>query len=115
MSLRRAASSKACVPPIQKPIVATAPSTSGRPRDRKSTRLNSSHSQISYAVFCLKKKKNLPLTFYATKSPAHPPPQSSRPRQAVALRHTRDQLSCTLRGLERVAGPHPAVECTSPH
>src|SRR5688572_9537344 len=26
------------------------------PRDRKSTRLNSSHSQISYAVFCLKKK-----------------------------------------------------------
>src|SRR5438270_10271758 len=34
--------------------------TSGRPgvgEDRKSTRLNSSHSQISYAVFCLKKKK----------------------------------------------------------
>src|SRR2546427_6639418 len=29
----------------------------GRRRDRKSTRLNSSHSQISYAVFCLKKKK----------------------------------------------------------
>src|SRR2546427_2034212 len=28
-----------------------------RGRDRKSTRLNSSHSQISYAVFCLKKKK----------------------------------------------------------
>src|SRR2546427_9521226 len=28
------------------------------PQDRKSTRLNSSHSQISYAVFCLKKKKN---------------------------------------------------------
>src|SRR2546430_3312497 len=26
-------------------------------QDRKSTRLNSSHSQISYAVFCLKKKK----------------------------------------------------------
>src|SRR2546430_9881385 len=29
--------------------------------DRKSTRLNSSHSQISYAVFCLKKKKKVPL------------------------------------------------------
>src|SRR5688572_31613803 len=28
----------------------------GNPSDRKSTRLNSSHSQISYAVFCLKKK-----------------------------------------------------------
>src|SRR5206468_10483253 len=27
-------------------------------KDRKSTRLNSSHDQISYAVFCLKKKKN---------------------------------------------------------
>src|SRR5438270_4077683 len=30
-------------------------------RDRKSTRLNSSHSQNSYAVFCLKKKKKEPL------------------------------------------------------
>src|SRR2546422_6008239 len=29
----------------------------GRPADRKSTRLNSSHGYISYAVFCLKKKK----------------------------------------------------------
>src|SRR3712207_7727312 len=29
----------------------------GRPLDRKSTRLNSSHANISYAVFCLKKKK----------------------------------------------------------
>src|SRR2546430_7449956 len=32
-----------------------------RPRDRKSTRLNSSHSQISYAVFCLKKKRPQPI------------------------------------------------------
>src|SRR5688572_30877234 len=31
----------------------------GMTADRKSTRLNSSHSQISYAVFCLKKKKNI--------------------------------------------------------
>src|SRR2546430_3793372 len=31
---------------------------SRRPEDRKSTRLNSSHSQISYAVFCLKKKND---------------------------------------------------------
>src|SRR5438034_11682751 len=29
------------------------------PRDRKSTRLNSSHTVISYAVFCLKKKKDI--------------------------------------------------------
>src|SRR2546427_2515780 len=33
-------------------------------QDRKSTRLNSSHSQISYAVFCLKKKKQKHETFY---------------------------------------------------
>src|SRR5258707_3812633 len=30
-------------------------------RDRKSTRLNSSHANISYAVFCLKKKKKVPV------------------------------------------------------
>src|SRR3712207_7838526 len=29
-------------------------------KDRKSTRLNSSHANISYAVFCLKKKQNIP-------------------------------------------------------
>src|SRR2546427_5631165 len=34
------------------------PDVADRDPDRKSTRLNSSHSQISYAVFCLKKKKN---------------------------------------------------------
>src|SRR5690606_39704917 len=45
------------------------PSTRPRP-DRKSTRLNSSHVKISYAVFCLKKKKQLlpvydkPMIFY---------------------------------------------------
>src|SRR2546430_6577766 len=33
--------------------------------DRKSTRLNSSHSQISYAVFCLKKKKKQQITHVA--------------------------------------------------
>src|SRR5256886_13401694 len=34
------------------------PSAARARPDRKSTRLNSSHSQISYAVFCLKKKRN---------------------------------------------------------
>src|SRR2546427_7952788 len=38
--------------------VLVTPRGSCRVLDRKSTRLNSSHSQISYAVFCLKKKKN---------------------------------------------------------
>src|SRR5689334_24300011 len=32
--------------------------------DRKSTRLNSSHSSISYAVFCLKKKKKIKMVIY---------------------------------------------------
>src|SRR2546427_8870932 len=36
--------------------------------DRKSTRLNSSHSQISYAVFCLKKKKKETAIRYYTQS-----------------------------------------------
>src|SRR2546430_4312149 len=35
----------------------THPRWQNRPQDRKSTRLNSSHSQNSYAAFCLKKKK----------------------------------------------------------
>src|SRR5688572_30917816 len=39
----------------ERPPTCWAPSP--RASDRKSTRLNSSHSQISYAVFCLKKKK----------------------------------------------------------
>src|SRR3712207_8328583 len=40
-------------------VVASAggPRVTGRLADRKSTRLNSSHANISYAVFCLKKKK----------------------------------------------------------
>src|SRR3989440_7716071 len=37
--------------------------TRGGRRDRKSTRLNSSHDQISYAVFCLKKKKRVKRTY----------------------------------------------------
>src|SRR5256885_4189219 len=41
------------------------------PRDRKSTRLNSSHLVISYAVFCLKKKKVLLLTSSAAGAAVH--------------------------------------------
>src|SRR5689334_23938355 len=42
--------------------------------DRKSTRLNSSHSSISYAVFCLKKKKHHPAAGEArTAYPLNPP------------------------------------------
>src|SRR5256886_11992166 len=57
------------------------------PTDRKSTRLNSSHSQISYAVFCLKKKNDNPHTDTrarrrSSSSPAFSPPKS-RSRSAV--------------------------------
>src|SRR3712207_6943451 len=44
-----------------RPAVGERPAQLGQQReraDRKSTRLNSSHANISYAVFCLKKKKN---------------------------------------------------------
>src|SRR3712207_8872034 len=44
-------------------------SSRGEVADRKSTRLNSSHANISYAVFCLKKKKN----------PSRPPPHHLHP------------------------------------
>src|SRR3972149_9485879 len=47
--------------------------------DRKSTRLNSSHSQISYGVFCLKKKKRRPPALRPTDS-SGPPDTQLHPR-----------------------------------
>src|SRR2546430_10066882 len=52
-------------------------------RDRKSTRLNSSHSQISYAVFCLKKKKNKQSSTLTCLAPR------TCPRACVAVRSSR--------------------------
>src|SRR2546421_6694717 len=60
-----------------------------RGRDRKSTRLNSSHDQISYAVFCLKKKKTTCRTFgacSASASIARSPSSSRRDSQSPAAR-----------------------------
>src|SRR5438128_3085738 len=54
------------------------------PRDRKSTRLNSSHGSISYAVFCLKKKKK---TKSVIGCPAAKAMLSRQFRCDVALRH----------------------------
>src|SRR5207253_9877802 len=51
---------------------------SRRRRDRKSTRLNSSHVAISYAVFCLKKKHTATRT-RTTTSWCHPPPATTPP------------------------------------
>src|SRR2546430_13434591 len=58
----------------------------GERLDRKSTRLNSSHSQISYAVFCLKKKKTI--TVVAPPAPA---------RQSSARATTAPLLPTTAR------------------
>src|SRR5438105_5768343 len=51
--------------------------------DRKSTRLNSSHEWISYAVFCLKKKKQsrIPRASHADTPLQDPPPRRLEPRQ----------------------------------
>src|SRR3712207_7746434 len=44
------------------------------PEDRKSTRLNSSHANISYAVFCLKKKKKYTLSRISEYNTSYLPP-----------------------------------------
>src|SRR2546427_7229247 len=48
---------KALEPEAARALLAEQQQPGPKAADRKSTRLNSSHSQISYAVFCLKKKK----------------------------------------------------------
>src|SRR5436190_16759605 len=52
--------------------------------DRKSTRLNSSHTVISYAVFCLKKKNRSLVTLFASQRPA--PRRGSRAARRTAAR-----------------------------
>src|SRR2546430_8119880 len=66
------------------------------PGDRKSTRLNSSHSQISYAVFCLKKKKN---------------PTETHHSDAIARIHTR--LTITAFAISQPRMHVGVVSCTS--
>src|SRR5215813_5185823 len=65
LSLHDALPISAWTPRASSGAPATAPSRSRCRPDRKSTRLNSSHVRISYAVFCLKKKN------HQTKKPLH--------------------------------------------
>src|SRR5256885_7621511 len=58
----RHTSDRARTPRRRDAHLARAPDRGAQP-DRKSTRLNSSHLVISYAVFCLKKKKNIELLY----------------------------------------------------
>src|SRR5256886_11216064 len=61
-TLFRSRIAEACATAFKEPILYDGLEFYPAPRDRKSTRLNSSHSQISYAVFCLKKKKRVART-----------------------------------------------------
>src|SRR2546421_268190 len=86
--------------------------------DRKSTRLNSSHDQISYAVFCLKKKKNGHEQRRAqavTASPHHRDEPLGRRRDRLILRtppcrrpHTPDRCRVALDRPESVRSS-PAI------
>src|SRR5688572_32505976 len=72
------------LPPSLAPRAARA---TKNPLDRKSTRLNSSHSQISYAVFCLKKKKSLSKTDI---------PRRSRSQEHTSAHQSHLLLQCRL-------------------
>src|SRR5437899_6738797 len=67
--------------------------TRGKPasRDRKSTRLNSSHLGISYAVFCLKKKKQLSSVRIRQLTKANKPTGAPTPVIQSHLGHDADQ------------------------
>src|SRR5256886_10140584 len=74
--------------------------------DRKSTRLNSSHSQISYAVFCLKKKKH-------TRDRSVPREDDARPEHQAGARGLRRRLRPARETVDRRVhregtGPFPA-------
>src|SRR2546428_605793 len=79
--------------------------------DRKSTRLNSSHDQISYAVFCLKKKKNPEGVLWGL-----PRARAARPRQRPC---TRTIAAGTLARLDRPSSTpnmtSPGVSCQTEH
>src|SRR5699024_12178517 len=77
-SRARRSASRARTPAAAPSCSATRCCTTARPaqRDRKSTRLNSSHVSISYAVFCLKKKTRERNRIHtAPRTPQHAPPQ----------------------------------------
>src|SRR2546430_1298428 len=66
--------------------------------DRKSTRLNSSHSQISYAVFCLKKKHRTLTLWTRTQNCCEPSrlPQRISLSRAISSPKARDSMSTLI-------------------
>src|SRR3972149_1817516 len=73
--------------------------------DRKSTRLNSSHSQISYAVFCLKKTDNAGGRASDAQRHTSPGPQHDWRPRAADHRHGVWQRTPSLDRQGRVGGP----------
>src|SRR5260221_819108 len=84
-------------------------------RDRKSTRLNSSHTVISYAVFCLKKKKKADLPGAAKEIAAllEFPPEQEAPGQRDPPGRLRHQTPQTL-SLRRLHLSRNCEPCSTP-
>src|SRR5258707_5000438 len=92
----------------------TSASARAERQDRKSTRLNSSHANISYAVFCLKKKKQeVPPpspnhepndTHYEDVASQHPAPKSAH-FGVKQVTHTSHQCTCTHSNTHRHQTP----------
>src|SRR2546426_7666465 len=81
-------------------------------RDRKSTRLNSSHLVISYAVFCLKKKRRRPRRGSPARSQplgSESPPTASLDRTGYTIIPARNQLRIKLFLRQRFKLFNPAV------
>src|SRR2546430_10094792 len=70
--------------------------------DRKSTRLNSSHSQISYAVFCLKKKKRLKRASFRSRR-RHPTKASTEHARTSRPCISRPRTNCSSRRRSRLS------------
>src|SRR2546422_2259828 len=88
--------------------IASPPRTTARP-DRKSTRLNSSHGYISYAVFCLKKKKK------KNKTIRNEPNFSGQQQKPVEWRHLRTKRKCATSLRRQADRPHRYRHARSSH
>src|SRR5256886_13268648 len=105
---------------FQPDVPSRAGKRAGQPRhqrhrrvDRKSTRLNSSHSQISYAVFCLKKKKRTIATASAEAEYSDRPSQQLRRRAFASQGPAGAGISDYLLevGADVSARPHSRTSC----
>src|SRR2546429_726366 len=79
-------------------------------KDRKSTRLNSSHGYISYAVFCLKKKKNICSRSDEPLAPARAP--SANDPLFILCRSPTGLARCPPPTISRSSAPLPSTNRT---